>query len=109
MQISFFFEFRIIFKKYQLFRQTDRDALKNPLKYKRVSKTGVVSTSREAARFVLLMALFVFPRDNPQQNGLSLLTPGSDSVTIAFSDGMIHFTLHGSPLNQNLKQFQHPI
>ena len=41
-----------------------------------------------------VISMFVFPRDNPQQNVLSLLTPGSDSVTIALSDGMIHFALH---------------
>ena len=45
--------------------------------------------------------MFVFPRDNPQQNGVSLLTV-SDSVFIALSYGTIHFALHGSPLNHNL-------
>ena len=48
------------------------------------------------------ISLFVFPRDNPQQNGVSLLTPVSDSVFIALSDGTIHFAPHGSSLNHNL-------
>ena len=37
-----------------------------------------------------------------EQNGVSLLTPVSDSVFIALSDGAIHFACHGSPLNHNL-------
>ena len=46
--------------------------------------------------------LFVFQRDDPQQNGVKLLTPVSDLVFNALSDGTIHFALYGSSLNHNL-------
>ena len=48
------------------------------------------------------MTLFVFQRDDPQQNGVKLLTPVSDLVFNALSDGTIHFALYGSSLNHNL-------
>ena len=48
------------------------------------------------------VALFVFQRDDPQQNGVKLLTPVSDSAFNALSDGSIHFALYGSSLNHNL-------
>ena len=47
-------------------------------------------------------SLFVFLRDDPQQNGVKLLTPVSDLVFYALSDGAIHFALYGSSLNHNL-------
>ena len=47
-------------------------------------------------------ALFVFQRDHPQQNGVKLLTPVSDLVFDALSDGTIRFALYGSSLNHNL-------
>ena len=50
----------------------------------------------------ILGALFVFQRDDPQQNGVKLLTPVSDLVFNALSDGTIHFALYGSSLNHNL-------
>ena len=46
--------------------------------------------------------LFVFQRDDPQQNGVKLLTPVSSLVFNALSDGTIHFALYGSSLNHNL-------
>ena len=46
--------------------------------------------------------LFVFQRDDPRQNGVKLLTPVSDLVFNALSDGTIHFALYGSSLNHNL-------
>ena len=45
-----------------------------------------------------LYSLFIFLRDDPEQNGVKLLTPVID----ALSDGTIHFALYGSSLNQNL-------
>ena len=47
-------------------------------------------------------SLFVFLRDDPQQNGVKLLTPVSNLVFNALSDGTIHFALYGSSLNHNL-------
>ena len=47
-------------------------------------------------------SLFVFLRDDPQQNGVKLSTPVSDLVFNALSDGTIHFAPHGSLLNRNL-------
>ena len=47
-------------------------------------------------------SLFVFLGDDPQQNGVNLLTPVSDSVFNALSNGTIHFALYGSSLNHNL-------
>ena len=49
-----------------------------------------------------MRSLFVFLRDDPQQNGVKLLTPVSDLVFNALSDGTIHFALYGSSLNHNL-------
>ena len=40
--------------------------------------------------------LFVFSIGSREQNGVSLLTPVSDSVFIALSDGTFLFALHGS-------------
>ena len=66
------------------------------------------ATSLDCRTLILLViyakppSRFVFLRDNPQQNGVSLLTPVSDSVFIALSDGTIHFAPHGSSLNHNL-------
>ena len=51
---------------------------------------------------VTSFATGVFPRENPQQNGMLLLTPVSDSVFIALSDGTIHFSPHGNALNHDL-------
>ena len=48
------------------------------------------------------VSLFVFLRDDPQQNGVKLLTPFSNLVFNALSDGTIHFALYGSSLNHNL-------
>ena len=48
------------------------------------------------------LALFVFLRDDPQKNGMSLFTPVPDSVFNALSDGTIHFALYGSSLNHDL-------
>ena len=48
-------------------------------------------------------SLFVFQRDDPQQNGVKLLTPVSDLVFDALSDGTIHFSLYSNrSLNHNL-------
>ena len=46
--------------------------------------------------------LFVFLRDDPQQNCVKLSTPVSDLVFKALSDDTIHFALYGSSLNHNL-------
>ena len=48
------------------------------------------------------VTLFVFQRDDPRQNGVKLLTPVSDLVFNALSDGTIYFALYGSSLNHNL-------
>ena len=48
------------------------------------------------------ISLFVFQRDDPQQNGVKLLTPVSSLVFNALSDGTIHFAMYGSSLNHNL-------
>ena len=50
----------------------------------------------------MVHALFVFQRDDPQQNGGKLLTPVSDSVFNALSDGTIHFAPYGSLNNHHL-------
>ena len=50
----------------------------------------------------LIHTLFVFQSDDPQQNGVKLLTPVSSLVFIALSDGTIHFALYGSSHNHNL-------
>ena len=52
--------------------------------------------------FLDVYSLFVFLRDDPQQYGVSLLTPVSDLVVNALSDGTIHFALYGSLLDNNL-------
>ena len=50
-----------------------------------------------------LASLFVFQRDDPQQNGLKPVSPVSNLIFNALSDdGTIHFALHGSSLNHNL-------
>ena len=49
-----------------------------------------------------LVPLFVFLSDDPQQNGVKLLTPVSDLVFDALSDGTIHFYLYGRSLDHNL-------
>ena len=49
-----------------------------------------------------MATLFVFQRDDPQQNGVKLLTPVSELIFNALSDGTIHFALYGSSLNHNL-------
>ena len=41
-------------------------------------------------------SLFVFSIGSREQNGVSLLTPVSDSVFIALSDDTFLFSLHGS-------------
>ena len=47
--------------------------------------------------------LFVFSIGSRKQNGVSLLTPVSDSVFIALSDGTFLFSLHGSFKNHQHK------
>ena len=42
--------------------------------------------------------MFVFQTDDPQQNGVKLLTPVSDLVFNALSDGTIHFALYGKAM-----------
>ena len=49
------------------------------------------------------MSLFVFAISGYEQNGVSLLTPVSDSVLIALSDGTFLFSLHGSFKNPQHK------
>ena len=39
---------------------------------------------------LIICPLFVFLKDDPQQNGVKLLTPDPDSVFNALSDGTIH-------------------
>ena len=58
--------------------------------------------SHRASVCGLISSLFVFQRDDPQKNGVKLLTPVSDLVFNALSDGTIHFALYGSSLNHNL-------
>ena len=43
-----------------------------------------------------LYSLFIFLRDDPEQNGVKLLTPVYDLVFNALSDGTKHFALYGS-------------
>ena len=50
-----------------------------------------------------LLSLFVFLIGSREQNGVSLLTPVSDSVFIALSDGTFLFSLHGSFKNHQHK------
>ena len=47
--------------------------------------------------------LFVFSIGSRKQNGVSLLTPVSDSIFIALSDGTFLFSLHGSFKNHQHK------
>ena len=63
------------------------------------------TTSQKLAnnRSYLLMSLFVFLVGSREQNGVSLLTPVSDSVFIALSDGTFLFSLHGSFKNHQHK------
>ena len=82
------------FQEISLEKRTGTNSKKNLLSIKGSVKQESFLQAAKRLGLVVLMALFVFPRDNPQQNVLSLLTPGSDSVTIALSDGMIHFALH---------------
>ena len=49
------------------------------------------------------LALFVFSIGSRKQNGVSLLTPVSDSIFIALSDGTFLFSLHGSFKNHQHK------
>ena len=48
-------------------------------------------------------SLFAFSIGSRKQNGVSLLTPVSDSVFIALSDGTFLFSLHGSFKNHQHK------
>ena len=50
------------------------------------------------------ISLFVFSIGGRKQNCVSLLTPVSDSVLIALSDGTFLFSLHGS-----FKNHQHTL
>ena len=50
-----------------------------------------------------LKSLFVFTMVGPKQNAGSLLTPDSDTVFGAFSQGTLCFDLHGSYLNHFLQ------
>ena len=61
---------------------------------------------RTTSKYVLdgnAKPLFVFSIGSREQNGVSLLTPVSDSVFIALSDGTFLFSLHGSFKNHQLK------
>ena len=51
----------------------------------------------------LSASLFVFSIGSREQNGVSLLTPVSDSIFIALSDGTFLFSLHGSFKNHQHK------
>ena len=51
----------------------------------------------------IISSLFVFSLGGREQNGVSLLTPVSDSVYIALSDGTFIFSLHGSFKNHQHK------
>ena len=54
--------------------------------------------------------LFVFPRDNPQQNDVSFLAPVSDSVFLLFQMvTSILLRMVAQPQPDWLKQFQQPI
>ena len=48
------------------------------------------------------VALFVFLTDDPQQNGMLLLTPVSEPVFNALSDRTNHFAPYGSLNNHHL-------
>ena len=50
-----------------------------------------------------IKTLFVFSIGSRKQNGVSLLTPVSDSIFIALSDGTFLFSLHGSFKNHQHK------
>ena len=58
--------------------------------------------SHRYRQYGLTMDCLFFQRDDPQQNGVKLLTPVSDSVFNALSNGTIHFAMYGSSLNHNL-------
>ena len=49
------------------------------------------------------VSLFVSSIGSCKQNGVSLLTPVSDSIFIALSDGTFLFSLHGSFKNHQHK------
>ena len=51
----------------------------------------------------MTISLFVFLIGSCKQNGVSLLTPVSDSIFIALSDGTFLFSLHGSFKNHQHK------
>ena len=59
-----------------------------------MKKWGIVILAFE--KVLTLRSLFVFPRDNPQKNVVSLLTAVSASVFISLSDSTLLFSLHGS-------------
>ena len=56
-----------------------------------------------ANSFWELTSLFVFSICSREKNGVSLLTPVSDSVFTALSDGIFLFSLHGSLKNHSHK------
>ena len=67
------------------------------------SKEEEANNKKTTTKKSKVIPLFVFLSDNSQQNGVSLLTPVSDSVFIALSDGTFLFSLHGSFKNHQHK------
>jgi len=63
------------------------------------SQRFLISTKQDTEH----MPLFVFSIGSRKQNGVSLLTPVSDSIFIALSDGTFLFSLHGSFKNHQHK------
>ena len=55
-----------------------------------------LTINKKVVSKAVIISLFVFLKGGYEQNGVSLLTPVSDSVFIALSDGAFLFSLHGS-------------
>ena len=68
-----------------------------------VKKWLICLNSKSMPPLSKAMPLFVFLIGSCEQNGVSLLTPVSDSVFIALSDGTFLFSLHGSFKNHQHK------
>ena len=60
------------------------------------------SQSMSYSSHVWDLSLLVFQIDDHQQNGMLLLTPVSEPVFNALSDGTIHFAPYGSLNNHHL-------
>jgi len=60
-------------------------------------------TNYQPKKLLKTTSLFVFSIGSRKQNGVSLLTPVSDSILIALSDGTFLFSLHGSFKNHQHK------